>query len=160
MKRLGLPAVLLLLAAPAAWGELEIRPVTAEQLKQEIRAAGRLVTVVNVWATWCLPCREEFPDLVRLGKEMEGEGSAVWFVSADFDDALPRVRAFLAEQGVEGVSYIKDQRDMPFVKGLAPLWTGALPATLVFDRQGELKGFRQGQGDYEIFQKMVQEVKG
>src|SRR5262245_44367205 len=64
---------------------LPLEPVTAEQLHQRIREPGARATLVNVWASWCGPCREEFPTLVALAERDRARGLRVLFVSADFD---------------------------------------------------------------------------
>ena len=63
-------------AAPAPEPELgpEIQPATAEQIQHAVRAGGARVVLLNVWATWCAPCREEFPDLMRLRREYRERG--------------------------------------------------------------------------------------
>jgi thiol-disulfide isomerase/thioredoxin len=124
-------AALLISASP-----VELVPATAAQVLDGVRSAGAKLTVVNVWATWCLPCREEFPHLVRLQKDLRRRGVAVLFVSGDFASAESQAVDFLVEQGVEGRAYRKAQPDQAFIDGLDPKWSGALPATFVFDAAG------------------------
>src|SRR5437762_8158135 len=121
-------------------------PATSSQVMADVHASGTPVTLVNVWATWCAPCREEFPDLVRFERNWRGRGVRVIFVSADFEDQLPEVREFLAKHGVTGDTWIKTGDDMRFINGLDPKWSGALPATFVYDRDGKLLHFWEGMG--------------
>ncbi|MCS7082885.1 MAG: TlpA family protein disulfide reductase [Bacteroidetes bacterium] len=138
---------------------IEVLPVTAEGILAEVRKPEAAVTLVNLWATWCQPCVEEFPDLVRLARAYRERGLRVMFVSVDFDSELEAVRRFLAEQGVDFPTYIKAQDDdNAFINALNPDWSGAIPATLVFDRQGRLRHFHEGKADYATFERMVQEV--
>jgi thiol-disulfide isomerase/thioredoxin len=65
--------------------------------------AGRRLTIVNVWAGWCAPCREEMPMLKRLRPEIEARGGALVGVSVD-DDA-DGARAFVAAMGIDFPSY-------------------------------------------------------
>ena len=74
------------------------------------------------------------------------------FVSGDFADELPAVRAFLAKQGVTARSWIKTGDDMAFINGMAPRWSGALPATFIYNSRGELKRFWEGKADYAKFE--------
>jgi thiol-disulfide isomerase/thioredoxin len=129
-------AIPLLFAALLASGKVELIPVTAAQVLDGVRSSGARLTVVNVWATWCIPCREEFPHLVRLKNELRDRGVAVLFVSGDFAAEASQAVEFLAEQGVEGRSYRKDQQDQAFIDALDPQWSGALPATFLFDAAG------------------------
>src|SRR3974377_1788114 len=79
------------------------------------REPGARAVLVNVWATWCPPCRAEFPDMVKVARDLRGEGLRMVFVSADFDESLPKARAFLADHGVDYLSYHKTGDDMVFI---------------------------------------------
>ena len=125
-------ASLLAVAGPA------LTPATAETVLQEVGRPGATVTLVNVWATWCVPCREEFPDLMRLRKAYASRGLRLVLVNADFGDAKDEARKFLADQGVDFATLHKDQDDDAFIRALGGGWSGALPATFVFDRRGAL----------------------
>ena len=131
---------------------LQVTPADAAALHSAVRAPGARVTLVNVWATWCAPCREEFPEIVRLERAWRDRGARVMFVSADFDDELPAVRAFLSKQGVTAPSWIKTGDDMAFINSMDPSWTGALPATFIYNSRGELVRFWEGKADYAKFE--------
>lgn len=126
-----------------------LRPAAAAEVKAAVSAARGKVVVVNVWATWCEPCREEFPDLLRLRREHGPRGMELILVSADFERQASAAEAFLREQGVDFPSYLKSGRDMEFIEGLEPRWSGSLPATFVHDRQGRLVEFWEGMASYE-----------
>jgi thiol-disulfide isomerase/thioredoxin len=103
------------------------------------QSKGR-VLLLNFWATWCKPCVEEFPDLVELQQAYAGKGLDVVFISID-DDARARqkVTAFLRKMNVVTPSYIKETHDdEKFINAVSPRWSGALPATFVYDRRGNL----------------------
>src|SRR5262245_24408831 len=70
--------------APKLAGELD-----AKGLASAIAARSGRVVLVNFWATWCVPCREEFPDLARLEKAYRDKGVAVLGVSIDSAKDLP-----------------------------------------------------------------------
>ena len=127
------------------------RPITSADIVAHIRETGSAATLVNVWATWCQPCREEFPDLVRFQREWRERGVEVMYVSADFDDQLDQVRKFLASHGVTDPTYLKHETDMKFIDGLDARWTGALPATFVYDRAGKVVRYWEGRADYARF---------
>lgn len=136
----------------------QIHPITANRLLQEIQRSNARVVLVNVWATWCAPCVEEFPDLVRIQKDFQHRGLQLLFVSADFDSNLAQVKTFLTQQGVHAPTYLKAGPDDLFIETLSPEWSGAIPATFVYDSEGRLRHFREGKGDYEIFARMVRQV--
>ena len=104
-----------------------------------------MVTVVNFWATWCGPCREEFPAYVRLGKEFDSSRVSMHFVSMDFVGEEASVMAFLRDQGVRGVSYMRKGSDNAFIETVHPDWTGVLPATVLYGPGGKVLQFWQGE---------------
>ena len=107
------------------------------------------VVLVNLWATWCTPCREEFPDLLRVQRELENRGFRLILVSADFTSQRAAASAFLASQRVGFPTFAKAQGDQEFIDGLDSRWSGALPATLLFDREGRKVAFWEGKTSYE-----------
>jgi len=135
-----------------------IQPADAQAVLAAVRAPGAKAVVLNVWATWCEPCREEFPDLVRLGHEYSSKGVRLVLVSGDFDSEKPAVTKFLTDQGVNFASYIKSGDDMKFINSLNPKWTGALPATFVYDGQGRLRDFWEGKASYAKMEERLRRV--
>ena len=143
-------------ASPASLPEL--RTVTAAELRAVIAAPGASAVLVNVWATLCLPCRKEFPDLLRAAADYRARGVRLVLVSADFDDNAAAAREFLARHGVDFTSYLKTGSDMEFIDALSPKWSGALPATFVFDGTGTLRDYWEGEVGYEFFAARVRAV--
>lgn len=133
-------------------------PTTGEQILGEVRDLDANVVLLNVWATWCQPCREELPDILRLQREYQDEGLRVILVSGDFDTEIPQVIEFLAEQGVDFPSYIKAGSDMEFINAMNPEWSGALPATFIYDADGTMRHFWDGKASYVEFEQSILEV--
>jgi len=96
--------------------------------------------VVNMWATWCEPCREEFPELVKLHREASRRGVDLVAISLDLPASLDsEVIPFLEKQQVTFATYIKDPgNDEVFINTVDGSWSGALPATFVYDRSGRM----------------------
>lgn len=138
-----------------------LRPATAARVLEEVRRPGAAIVLVNVWATWCMPCREEFPDLVKLQRKYASKGLRLVLVSADFDDRREeQVRSFLSKQGVDFPSFLKEGDDMEFIDGLEPKWSGALPVTLIYDAKGEKRRFWEGSASFATMERNVLEVLG
>jgi thiol-disulfide isomerase/thioredoxin len=116
-----------------------------QQVRDAIRKPGARAVLVNVWATFCDPCREEMPDLLRVFRDRRDRGLRLVLVSADDDESRAEVRRYLASLGVDFPSYLKTGDDMAFINGLDPRWSGALPASFLFDGQGRLRQFWPGQ---------------
>lgn len=141
--------------APAA---IDLQRVSGPEVMGIAREPGARAVLVNVWATWCQPCREEFPDLLRVAAENRDEGLRVILVSGDFPDQETRVREFLAGHGVEFRTYLKTGKDMEFVEALDPSWSGTLPATWVYDGAGARRAFWGGKTTYDSLHTKIRDV--
>ncbi len=135
-------------------------PATAPRILDAVRQPGARAVLVDVWATWCQPCREEFPDLIRLYRAYRDHGLRLILVDADFAQDRAAAARFLAAQGVDFPTYAKDGPDMEFIDGLEPSWTGTLPATFFYDSKGALRAAWQGRTDYATLERKVLEVMG
>jgi thiol-disulfide isomerase/thioredoxin len=91
---------------------------------------GRVI-LLNLWATWCAPCRKEMPDLARLQREMGGPDFEVVALSLDIKGAEAS-SAFLKETGADNLALYTDTTSA----SLAALQALGLPATILIDRQG------------------------
>jgi len=114
-----------------------------------VKAPGAQAVLVNVWATWCEPCREEMPDLVRFYRDHRADGLRLVLISADDDDQRAEVARVLGALGFDGPAFIKRGNDMTFIDALDPGWKGALPATFLFDAHGAKKRSWLGSVTYD-----------
>lgn len=138
----------------------ELREIDAVELLELVRRTEAGAVLVNVWATWCAPCRQEIPALLQLREELGDRGFRLILVSADFPSDVDAVRAFLAGYGVDFTTYLRVGDDMEFVDSLERRWSGNLPATFVFDERGRLRRFWEEPAPYERFRAEVLDVLG
>jgi thiol-disulfide isomerase/thioredoxin len=151
-------AVLALLARPAT-GET-VKLVKPEQYRSRVVAAkkGRVV-LVNFWATWCEPCREEMPALVAAAKGFPSKDVAVALVSTDTLKKTPDVQKFLASQKVPFVCWQAKSTDpQRFIDAVDKTWNGAVPYTLVYDRKGDLAARLAGPQTEQSFTEAVRKA--
>lgn len=87
--------------------------------------------VVNYWATWCGPCRQEMPELVELQKKYQGK---VQFIGIAIDDAAP-VRAFVKQYKVQFPILIGGNSAMEMMRSEGNV-QGGLPFTVIYDAKG------------------------
>lgn len=130
-------------------------PISAAGVTEAAAVPGARATLVNVWASWCGPCRAEFPDLMRFGQEYRDQGVRLVLVSVDFPEQENMARRFLAVHGAAFPSYIQEGDVMNFINTLNPEWSGAIPASFVYDSGGRLVAFHEGMASYQEFQQMV-----
>jgi len=97
------------------------------------------VVLLNLWATWCVPCRTETPYLQSLFEEHADAGFRIVGVSLDTGDAADQVAAFVEEYGVS-YTVLHD----PQMRGMDLYQILGLPATFLIDREGVLRWMRYG----------------
>jgi thiol-disulfide isomerase/thioredoxin len=102
--------------------------------------------MVSFWATWCAPCRSEYPMIVSLAKEYEHQGLAVVGISLDEDGDLEPVRQFLSENRPNFPNFrVKFGVDADaFYQGINPEWRGEMPETDFYGRDGHLARYFVG----------------
>ena len=115
---------------------------------------GRVV-LLNLWATWCAPCRKEMPELAQLQKLMGSADFEVVALSEDLKGAEASA-AFLKEIAADNLALYVD----PKATALAAIQSVGLPTTLLIDRNGKEVGRLLGPADWasEDAQKLVRAV--
>jgi thiol-disulfide isomerase/thioredoxin len=129
----GAPAPLAALHAQAN----ELLPGGVEAYEKRIGALKGYPVVVNVWASWCGPCRFEFPVLQKLSARY---GKRVAFIGVDSQDSADAAKTFLREEPVPYPSYSDPDEEIADSLGA----TLGLPDTAFYDRSGELAYLKQG----------------
>lgn len=122
---------------PLAFVDADGRALTLSDFRDRI-------VLLNVWATWCLPCREEMPTLDRLQGRLGGEDFHVLPLSID-RAGLDPVRRFYGEIGIRHLGIY-------FAAGVRPpsaLGVIGLPTTLLIDRQGREIARRAGPAEWD-----------
>jgi thiol-disulfide isomerase/thioredoxin len=95
---------------------------------------GRVV-LLNLWATWCTPCRKEMPDIAKLQKELGSAEFEVVALSVD-RKGLEASQAFLKDIGADSLKAYTDQPST----SLAAIQALGLPASILIDRKGQEAG--------------------
>jgi thiol-disulfide isomerase/thioredoxin len=125
--------------APAyAFFDPQGKKITAADFK------GKVV-VLNLWATWCGPCKVEMPTLAKLAKEYAGKPVAVVPVSIDKPEAVDAAKAFIGENAP--LAFYSDP-DAKLPWELKPQATG-MPTTLILGKDGLERGRISGQADWD-----------
>jgi thiol-disulfide isomerase/thioredoxin len=113
-----------------------------------------MVVLLNLWATWCGPCRKEMPTLDRLQAALGGPDFEVIALSIDRPGLEP-VRKFYAEIGIRNLALYNDSSG----KAAITLNAFGLPATLLIDRQGRELGRLIGPAEWDTSE-MIDFLKG
>jgi thiol-disulfide isomerase/thioredoxin len=136
-----------------------VGPLRAQEAKQSSKAAAADLPMIDLagynkilgtyrgkpllvtfWATWCEPCRDEFPTLVQLAKQYAPKGLAVFGVSLDDNADMNLVRHFLAEFRPGFPNYRQNPQIAvdEFYRGVNPNWQGSMPETIFYGRDGRV----------------------
>lgn len=96
--------------------------------------------LINFWATWCDPCREEFPDLVKIDTDYGAKN--LNFIAISFDDVSEiktEVPKFLKEMKATMPVVLLNVNDAePAIHAVDQKWDGQLPATFLYDKDGKV----------------------
>jgi thiol-disulfide isomerase/thioredoxin len=116
--------------------------------------------VVNFWATWCEPCREEYPMLVDLAKQFAPQGVAVVGIDMDDDSDMNLVRRFLVRNHPGFPNYRqKPGIDLDaFYQAVNPAWRGAMPETVFYAADGRILGSFVGSRPREVFEQSIRAI--
>lgn len=130
--------------------------VTGAQLKEKL--SGAPVTVVNFWATWCEPCKEEFPAILKTKSKFDGQGVRFLLVSMDYDSQEKAIKDFLKGKKVGFETFWRIGNEMEFINSLLPDWSGALPTTAFFNSQGKLIKMVQAKVDQKSLTEQIKKT--
>ncbi|WP_307524118.1 TlpA disulfide reductase family protein [Pedobacter sp. W3I1] len=101
---------------------------------------GKII-FLNFWATWCPPCRAEMPSISKLYAQFKDDKNIV-FIFADADGMLPKSTRFMKDRKYDMPVY-KVESNIP-----EQIFAGALPTTVIFDKQGRLSFKHEGVANY------------
>jgi len=140
--------------------EPAVRVITAEELGPLLRPKDARPLLVNYWATWCDPCREEFPDLVKIDQDFRTKGLDTIAISLDdLAELKTEVPKFLRLMKVRMPVYLLHAADPePSIKMVDPTWGGALPATFLYDARGEIVYKKFGRFDTAELRAAIEKV--
>ena len=150
-----------LLLAPAALlaAQPKLGPLDESAYQRLIASHKGQVVVADFWATWCIPCRAEMPQLVALESRYRARGVKVVMVSCDEPEQEAGAYEFLLKNRVPPPLYIKRAKDdEKFIDSIDPKWSGALPGLFVYDRQGRLVKSFIGETDMASLETLLKKL--
>ena len=115
--------------------------------------------LVNFWATWCDPCREEFPDLVRIDADYKGKINFITISLDDLAEINRDVPKFLADMKSEMPAYLlKTPDESEAISSVSKEWKGGLPFTILFNAKGEEVYAREGKVKLEVLRTELEKL--
>lgn len=122
----------------------DVRFVDGEGTPRSLADFRGKVVLLNLWATWCVPCRLEMPTLDRLQAKLGGNDFQVVALSLD-QDGVPVVRDFYREIGIQHLQIFVDEQ----MQAIQSLGAFGLPVTLLMDREGREIGRKAGAAEWD-----------
>ena len=126
--------------AKPAPAKVSVEAINTDALKVLIAKPKDKPLLVSFWATWCDPCRDEFPDLVQVDLDYRAKGLDFIAISLDdVSDIKTAVPQFLRQMKATMPAYLLNVTDPePVILAVDKDWGGALPATFLYDAKGKV----------------------
>ncbi len=141
---------------PVTLNEIDVNGVK-ELVKND--STGKL-RLINIWATWCGPCANEFPDLVIIDRMYRKRSFEFITISADKPDKRSDVLKFLQNEEASNKNFIFNKNDVyELIEAVDPNWQGALPYTMIIEPGGKIIYRNQGMIDPLELKKTIVENK-
>lgn len=127
-----------------------------QKLVQQYRGKALVVTF---WATWCEPCRDEYPMLNELAKQYAPQGLKVVGVNLDDEGDIILMRRFVARYKPIFPNYRKKPgEEGPFRDAVLPGWNGSLPASFFYSKDGQRVGQFVGERDRATYEGAIKSL--
>ena len=113
----------------------------------DLTATSDSVLIINFWATFCKPCVEEIPDLIKLAKKYKKEKASLYLVSLDLEDYYPeKIKKFVAKKKYAAkIAWLDESNADYFCPLIDSSWSGGIPATLFINNKTGYKKFYEKQ---------------
>jgi thiol-disulfide isomerase/thioredoxin len=144
------------LAAPQAKAPSDPEMIDAQGFQKVLEKYRGKPLLVNFWATWCEPCRDEYPMLNELAKQYAPKGLQVVGVSMDDDGDLILMRRFLARYKPIFPNYRKTAgAEAAFRQSVLPGWTGSMPVSVFYAKDGRQVAHFIGEKSREQYEEEI-----
>lgn len=153
-------ALLSVASLPVYAGDIPAKTVTAAEFRAALQQHQGKVLVVNFWATWCVPCLREVPDLLQLEQDMASKG--VKLIGVAVDDPSPgaaQVERFRRQYFPAFMTFARTGPEMDELASVIdPAWNEVVPTTYILDRRGKPVARLQGKKSVAEFRAAVEKA--
>ena len=155
MRRLVFSSLLHLMFGSNLWAQAntpKVDVVKFDWYEKLIRSNNDTTYIVNFWATWCMPCVAELPYFEQLLQRYQSQKVKVYLVSLDFiKQKDQKLIPFLTKQKIKSEVVLLDEPDYnAWIDKVNPAWSGALPATVIFNTKRKQKTFFENETTFKI----------
>lgn len=126
-------------------------------LKSKFEMTNDTTYVINFWSTWCKPCIKEMPHFEEVAKHYRDKKFKMIFVSLDFPAVYEKsLVKFLKGMGIDSECVVLDDPDgNTWIPQVDSSWSGAIPATVIYNGKKGRKFFQEGYLEKQILEKKV-----
>ena len=112
--------------------------------------------LINIWATWCGPCKVEYPEFINIHRMFKDRRFEFISLSADKPSVEKNVLKFLESRNSAVTNYLFDSEDKyALIEAIDPAWNGALPYTMLIEPNGKVVWKHQGEVDFFELKKVI-----
>lgn len=135
-----------------------VRVIKITELEKRIRNNSDTTYIVNFWATWCVPCVQELPDIDSIHSTFIKEKVKVLLVSLDFKEDLKiKLIPFIATKKIKSEVLLLDELNANyFIPRVSNNWSGAIPATLIVNNQKKSNLFFEKKLNYDFLKAEIE----
>ena len=143
-------------AAPQTPAPTDPKLIDAQGYQKLLEQYRGKPMLINFWATWCEPCRDEYPMLNDLAKQYAPKGLKVLGVNFDQDGDIILMRRFIARYKPVFPNFRNPGGGAEFQQAVLREWNGALPATVLYDKTGRQVGHFVGAQTHNTYEAAIQ----
>jgi thiol-disulfide isomerase/thioredoxin len=132
-----------------------LKPADAQAILNQVKTLNKPVVLINFWASWCGPCKEEFPSLLKAKEEFAQKGLGLILVSMDEPKDFQAAEDFLKSQNVNFPSFYRGNQPLDMVTKILPSWSGAIPASVLMNSSDRLLDSWEGSASAAEFTQRV-----
>ncbi len=146
--------------ARAEWAAepVSLSLVSEQGIRDLLKNDSKKLRLINVWATWCGPCVQEFPEFIAMKRMYKSRSFEFISISADDPANRERVLEFLTEKQSSSANYLFQSDDKyALIEAIDPKWQGALPYTILVEPGGKIVYAKQGPIDPAAMKTLIVE---
>ena len=151
-------ACLIVVSNTCAADQSTLPTITGEGIQSLVAKNKGKVVLLHFWATWCPPCADEFPALVKVYTAYKTRGLEVIAVSVNDVSEMQDVMRFVHAQKPSFPLYIAGTVNETFYRSIDKRWSSGVPLTMMYDKTGKLRYFHDGARTYAQFDRDVQSL--
>lgn len=124
---------------------VSLQDIDAAGVSELMKNKTDKLLMINLWATWCVPCVEEFPDLVTANRMYRDRDFKMITISSDAMKDRSKALAFLEKRQSSSLNYIyTGDNKYKLIESIDPKWQGALPYTILVEPGGKIVYAKEG----------------